>query len=182
MPPRVSVPREALRPLVGVYVNERTKAGLIVSFRGDSALVTGQGVGPELVPVGPGRFRLAGSASEFEFRPDGTAIERFVAGWPARSPATWRRHAPWSPTAAELAAYAGTYTSAELGATYTVSVRDSTLVLRTRWAQEVTVRPVYRDAFVGNYTVEFTRTGGKIDGMRWTTGRARGVRFVRASK
>ena len=47
------------------------------------------------------------------------------------------------PSRAEMDAYAGSYYSEELGATWTVTATDSTLVLKTRWgsASGATVRP-----------------------------------------
>jgi hypothetical protein len=58
-------------------------------------------------------------------------------------------------------------------------VQDSALVLKTRWANDATIRPTYRDAFGGPFSVNFTRTGGKVDGMTFSSGRVRGVRFVK---
>jgi CubicO group peptidase (beta-lactamase class C family) len=179
MPPRVAVDRALLRALPGVYVNQRTGAGNILSLRGDSTLVGGIANGPEFVPVGPRRFRTAGSPIEYEFMSDGTMREHFVGAWPPRAPATWTRHDRWQPAAPELAPYAGTYSSDELGAIYTVVVRDSTLIISTRWGNDDVFRPVYKDTFTGPFTVSFTRRSGKIDGMSWTTGRVRNVRFVR---
>lgn len=58
---------------------------------------------------------------------------------------------------------------------------DSTLVLKSRWGNDRTVRPVFGDTFVGDYLLRFTRgKGGKIDGMLMSSGRVRGVRFARA--
>ena len=176
---RVAVDRAFLRTLPGVYVQERTGSGTIITARGDSALVSGVGTGPALVPVGPRRFRFPGAPTELEFPGDGTMREHYLTGWPSRQPTLWRRHDRWHPTAAELAPYAGTYTSEELGVTYSVAVRDSTLVFSTRWGNDGVFRPVFKDTFVGQYTAEFTRKGGKIDGMLWTSGRTRNVTFVR---
>ena len=47
---------------------------------------------------------------------------------------------------ADLPAFAGEYRSDELDVTYTVAVRDSSLVL-----QSSTLHPVFKDAFVGDY-------------------------------
>ena len=177
MPARVAVAPEVLRTLSGLYVNTRTGAVNFIGLRGDT-LIAGRTAGPALVPVGERRFRV-GQQGEFEFMPDGT-VRQHSFGWPPRAPDVWRRAEEAKPSAAELAAYAGTYYSEELGTTYTVTATDSTLVLKTRWANDVTVRPTYRDAFAGPYTVTFTRTRGKVDGMAFSSGRVRGVRFVKA--
>jgi hypothetical protein len=95
---------------------------------------------------------------------------------------TLTRHEPARPTRAELERYAGTYHSAELGATYTVAATDSTLVLRTRWAAERTVRPAYGDTFTGDFLLAFTRGRGGITGMRMSTGRVRNVAFEKVRR
>jgi hypothetical protein len=82
------------------------------------------------------------------------------------------------PSASELAAYAGSYTSAELGATYLVSATDSGLTLRTRTNPPVTASPVYADTFSGPFLIEFTRDqGGRLTGALVSTGRVRKIRF-----
>lgn len=176
MPERVAVAHEVLRSFSGMYVNTRNGAVNYIGLRGDT-LIAGRTAGPALVPVGERRFR-AGPQGELEFMPDGT-VRQHSLGWPRRAPDVWRRVEEAKLTPAELAAYAGTYHSEELGATYTVAVRDSLLVLATRWAQEATFRPTYRDAFAGPFTINFTRRRGRVTGMTFTSGRVRGVQFVK---
>ena len=55
---------------------------------------------------------------------------------------------------ADLPSFAGEYRSDELDVTYTVAVRDSSLVV-----QSSTLHPVFKDAFVGDYIgmVRFVR-------------------------
>jgi hypothetical protein len=176
MPPRVAVAPEVLRSLSGMYVNAKSGAVNYLGLRGDT-LIAGRTSGTAFVPIGDRRFRV-GTQGEVEFLPDGT-MRQYASGWPARAPEVWRRVEEVRPSAAELAAYAGTYVSDELGATYTVAAQDSTLVLKTRWAEDVVVRPAYKDAFMGQVLVNFTRTRGRVDGMTFTSGRVRGVRFVK---
>jgi CubicO group peptidase (beta-lactamase class C family) len=81
---------------------------------------------------------------------------------------------------AELPTFAGEYRSDELDVTYTVVVRDSTLVL-----QSSTLHPVFKDAFVGDYmgTVRFLRDAkGSIAGFTLNRKSARGVRFERVKR
>jgi CubicO group peptidase (beta-lactamase class C family) len=178
MPPAVSVTPAQLQAAAGAYVNPITGGLSFVTLRGDS-LIAGRTAGPALVPVGPNRFRVRGQPVEFEFASDGSMREHVLV-WPARTPSSWRRVTVVRPTAAQLAAYAGTYHSEELGATYTVTARDSTLVLRTRWSDDVVLQPMYADAFGGPFVVHFTRRGGKVDGMTMSSGRVRRVPFTRA--
>jgi CubicO group peptidase (beta-lactamase class C family) len=176
VPARFAVAPAVLRSLSGLYVNARSGGTNYIGLRGDT-LILGRTSGTALVPVGERRFRL-GQQGEFEFMPDGTVRVQSLA-WPPRAPDVWRRVEEAKPTAKELAAYAGSYYSEELGATYTVSPTDSTLILKTRWADDATLRPTYKDAFGGPFTVNFTRTRGAVDGMTFSTGRVRAVRFVK---
>ena len=64
--------------------------------------------------------------------------------------------------------------------TYTVAVRDSSLVVQTS-----TLRPVFKDAFVGDYmgTVRFVRdVRGAITSFTLNRNSARGVRFGRVKR
>jgi hypothetical protein len=81
---------------------------------------------------------------------------------------------------AALAAYAGTYTSAELESTYRVEANDSTLTLRAGTTLGLVARPVFRDGFVsGQYTIQFIRRNGRVTGFEISHPRARGVGFSR---
>ena len=81
---------------------------------------------------------------------------------------------------ADLPSFAGEYRSDELDVTYTVTVRDSSLVV-----QSSTLHPVFKDAFVGDYigTVRFLRDArGSITGFTLNRKSARGVRFERVKR
>ncbi len=80
---------------------------------------------------------------------------------------------------ADLASFAGDYRSEELDVTYTVAMRDSSLVLQTS-----TLSPVSKDAFVGDYmgVVRFFRDPrGTVAGFTLNRQAARGVRFERVA-
>lgn len=163
-----------LSRFAGLYVNPITGAPTWVALA-DTGLVVGRRTGPALVPVAANRFRT-GSA-EWEFAPNGDLVQRFL-GSPPRHPVTLVRREAVRPSASELAAYAGGYTSAELGATYLVSATDSGLTLRTRTNPPVTASPVYADTFSGPFLIEFTRDqGGRLTGALVSTGRVRKIRF-----
>jgi CubicO group peptidase (beta-lactamase class C family) len=179
-PPKaaVSLSREQMLKLAGVYVNQATGAPTIVSVRRDS-LMLGRTVGPALVALSERRFRIAAQPVTLEFMPNGDIVQTILV-WPNPQPITLKRFEPARPSRAEMDAYAGTYYSEELGATYSVTATDSTLVFKTRWGAVTgaTVRPAYGDTFVGDLLVSFTRgRGGKVDGVLMSTGRVRNVRF-----
>ncbi len=78
---------------------------------------------------------------------------------------------------AALPSFAGEYRSDELDVTYTVTVRDSSLVV-----QSSTLHPVLKDAFVGDYVgmVRFVRdVRGAVTAFTLNRNSARGVRFER---
>ncbi len=169
---------EQLSRYAGVYVNPTTGYATFITLRRDT-LIVGRTAGPVLVPLSERRFRMSGQPVEMEFTPNGQLVQTVLA-WPRRRPTTLERREIARPSRAELDRYAGSYYSEELGATYTVSATDSTLVFKTRWATERTVRPLYGDTFGGDFLVTFTRNRARrVDGMLVSTGRVRRVSFKR---
>ena len=176
----VALTSEQLARFAGVYVNPNTGNPTFVTLRRDT-LILGRSAGPALVPIGERRFRMVGQPVELEFMPNGQLVQTIIA-WPPRKALLLEKRDVARPTRAELEAYAGSYYSEELGATYTVSATDSTLVFKTRWATERTVRPTYGDTFSGDFLVQFTRDRSRrVDGMLLSSGRVRRVRFERAA-
>jgi CubicO group peptidase (beta-lactamase class C family) len=170
---------EQLARVAGVYVNPRTGAPTFITLRRDT-LIVGRTTGPALVPLSERRFRVTGQPVELELTPAGQLVQTVLA-WPPRTIPPLERREAARPSRAELERYAGSYYSDELGATYTVTATDSTLVLKTRWGAERTVRPAYGDTFAGDLLVTFTRDNSRrVNGMLMNSGRVRGVRFERA--
>jgi hypothetical protein len=86
------------------------------------------------------------------------------------------------PTDAELGQYAGSYTSPELGVNYQVAVANGNLVVKRRLQSDLTLVPTFKDAFGTFGTWTFTRdASGKVNGLLYSQGRVRGVRFARDS-
>ena len=173
-------PQELAR-VAGLYVNPVTGNVTFVTLR-DTALVVGRTMGPALVPIGERRFWFAPQQAEWEFTPNGTLVQRFRSAPPRTSMTLTRREAARS-SRQDLAGYAGSYSSDELGATYLVAATDTALTFRTRTAQPWTVIPSYGDTFLGQSLVgqsllEFTRdASGRVNGVLMSTGRVRKVRF-----
>ena len=84
------------------------------------------------------------------------------------------------PSAAQLAAYAGRYSSPELAADVMLSVRGDSLIVRRRGAETV-MRATGADEFLapGMGTVRFEREGGRVSGFSVGAGRATGIRYER---
>jgi len=170
---------DELRRLAGLYVNPITGNMAYVSLK-DADLIVGRTTGPVLVPIGPNRFWFPPQSAEWEFKPNGELVTRFVTASPPRRPVTVVRREPSRPSRDALARYAGTYFSPELGATYTVSVADTALALRTGTNKPQTVAPAYGDVFTGFALIEFMRdASGAVNGFTVSTGRVRKVRFER---
>lgn len=175
----VALTRDQLAPLAGVYAHPVTGAPTFVTLRNDT-LVLGRINGPVLVPLSASRFRVSGQPVEVEFA--GETMVSKLLDWPGGTSTTQRRVSTVRRSRADLEGYAGSYYSEELGAAYDVTATDSTLVLKTRWGTERTVRPAYGDTFAGDFLLTFVRRGGRIDGMVMGSGRVRGVRFTRAGR
>jgi CubicO group peptidase (beta-lactamase class C family) len=173
-----SPPPADLDRFAGVYVHPVTGSPVFITAR-DGGLMVGRENGPRLVPLGGSRFGVAGQPVELEFNGRDEVVQR-VLGWPERRPVSLLRRAEPRLSPDQLAAFAGTYHSDELGASYTVTARDGALTLRTRWGVERTVRPAYDDTFHGDFLLTFERgADGRVEGMRMSSGRVRNVAFVR---
>ena len=165
----------------GVYLDPGTRQVVEFTAR-DGVLYNRRDGGERIEALDARRARIVGVPLALVFG-DG-AHPGFQVRWlaPGRRVDTFVWQALTAPVLdrAALATYAGAYASRELDATYRVAVRDSTLVLRTGAAPELVARPVFRDAFVsGQYTIRFTRRGGRAAGFEISHPRARGVAFVR---
>jgi hypothetical protein len=88
---------------------------------------------------------------------------------------TWRfmAAAPWTPTAAQLAALAGRYRSPELDVVLTVAVQDGALTLTPRPGATQRLAPAWPDAFTTDgETVWFTRDAkGRVTALHIGGGR-----------
>jgi hypothetical protein len=176
-----SDPRRALA-WAGVYLEPTTRQVAELTVR-DGVLYTDRTGGARVEAIGERRARLVGVPLELEL--DSAAHPGYTVRWliPNRRADRFVWQAPAAPVLgrAALAAYAGTYTSAELDATYRVEMGDSTLTLRTGETPGLVARPVFPDGFVsGQYTIQFVRRRGRVTGFEISHPRARGVAFDRA--
>lgn len=119
------------------------------------------GGGPALVPGSDGRYRAGSNVVWLE--DDG--LHLLSTHRPER---TYARVEPWTPAAAELASFAGTYRSDEADSTWKVALEGDTLVARPRAALSIALEPLYADGFAtpDGDLVRFTRDAtGRIDGF-----------------
>lgn len=86
----------------------------------------------------------------------------------------------WSPTAAELSVFAGTYYSPELETTYTLRVDNGKLVVIRRREATVELVPASPDSFrARGIQFAFTREKGKPNAFTVDAGRTKNLRFDR---
>ena len=106
-----------------------------------------------MTPISPNRFMIPGTTLEFSPAEAGRPQAWHIIDGEGRR----LLELPlmkFDMSKADLGSFAGAYRSDELDVTYTVAVRDSSLVV-----QSSTLHPVFKDAFVGEYvgTVRFLR-------------------------
>lgn len=101
----------------------------------------------------------------------------------SQRPSAWGAFEPVElaiPATDQLIRSPGRYYSEELDAHYAIAVDDSVLtVQRGRLAPEA-AEPTMMDTFqVGGLIIEFSSSGNQVTGFSLTSGRVRGVQFVR---
>lgn len=101
------------------------------------------------------------------------------------APAAPQRQLPaaaFKPTPAQLAAYAGTYTSDEAETVFTIAVEGESLILKRRPDTKITLRPTVEDTFnaaAGIGAIKFLRTGDRVTGLSVSQDRVFDLRFAR---
>jgi CubicO group peptidase (beta-lactamase class C family) len=124
----------------------------------------------------------------------GTSDRRYVFSSGAGSPSTafrvedwaytdqrYERVEPWTPEPSDLAAFAGSYHSADAETTYVVRPEGDGLVLWQRPNVLRSLSPVYQDAFrTGGMMIRFRRDdSGRVTGLSLGLGRVYDMRFMR---
>ncbi len=168
---------EALASLAGVYRGELPGQLDRIAVVDDTLRVITRGR-VALRPLGDHRFDVVGEGVVVTLGPvgEGGAVVLRVPGGEE-----YVRFDAWDPSPEELAAFAGTFHSRELGTDYRFEVEGGVLRFRHRKLESAPLRPTFQDGFLvrGN-SVEFTRDpSGRIDGFRLSQGRVWNVRFDR---
>ncbi|NNL31475.1 MAG: hypothetical protein HKO77_10650 [Gemmatimonadetes bacterium] len=162
--------------LTGLYADPVTGSTMSVEARDDGSLtIDGRpmvrtGVLEFAPTVGPRRYDFDESLNHFE-----------VEDW-QYTQQRYERVRLWSPSAAELEAFAGTYHSDEAETTYHVYVEDGALVVWQRPDDARALEPMYDDAFGmgGGRVVRFRRdASGQVAELSLSLGRVYDMRFER---
>ncbi|HET9015561.1 MAG TPA: serine hydrolase domain-containing protein [Thermomicrobiaceae bacterium] len=181
----VPLPEAEQARLVGLYRDPHTSLTRRIRLEDDKLTVNGPfGERVPMTPLGGGRFRVGDPAQEVRVvtGPDGTRAFHEVS--PDGQATVYPEAEAAAPPSEVLAGYAGTYRCPEIETSYTLLVRDGTLILRHRRMAERALAPTIADAFTvppSEFDVVFSRDGrGDVDGFDLFSPRIRYLRFERA--
>jgi len=178
----VRLSREQLARYAGAYWDARTESMRRIEVRDSALAITGTPI--LLLPVSETTFRAitANASVTFAAARDGSVTMEETA--PSGEKSTYRRMPPSRTDARTLAGYAGDYVSDELGVTWQIVPRGDTLVLRRGPVPDITLQPVFVDAFNSpGGVVRFTRAAnGEVTGLVIGAGRVTGFVFRRGPR
>jgi CubicO group peptidase (beta-lactamase class C family) len=174
--PEVALAAERLAALAGLYWNEEELAARRFEVDGGRLYaLAGRGRQP-LKSLGDGRFvGTSGPRTPLVFEAGGSAPRLSVGT------SVFERREPFTPTAAQLAEFAGTYRSDEIELAYRIVVHEGGLRLERMKAPPAALQPLVADKFTGQPgTITFVRDGaGRVTGFTLDAGRVRHVKFSR---
>jgi hypothetical protein len=161
----------------GLYSSDAVGDILRVSSQDNAIVIEVGDAHRTLLPAGGYTLRDTTDGVTYEFGPDRVIVRSFDD-----VPDTMRRVAPPVDNAA---AFAGRYTSAEIGVTWTVSARSNgSLVIHRPRGDDLTLTPLYRDGFMSDdgtpihflRDTAFTITTNGIHDLRFSRDRHVSVR------
>jgi CubicO group peptidase (beta-lactamase class C family) len=166
-----------MSPVEGLVRRVEARNGKLFYVRKDSET--------ELGFVADGRFRMLDApATEVSFPPAAPgAPRRMELTTGTAKPLIFEQEQPVALQPGDLAAYVGTYTSAELDTVWVLKLEDGRLVLHPKRGEVIPLEPVFADGFTGPAGVmRFQRDAGKkITGFLVGVGRARDLLFTKGS-
>ncbi|HET6701952.1 MAG TPA: serine hydrolase domain-containing protein [Gemmatimonadaceae bacterium] len=178
-PKTIALAPEVLAARAGLYRNTVTWEPLRISVRDGKLIDNG---GTEAVALSPNLFHASnGGRALFDVAPDGrTRALRLLQE--DGDTLLFLPVEPWTPAPGDLAPFAGTYTSDEAAASFTIVQQAGKLLLRQRPTVSFELQPRYRDVFevpTGDI-IRFVRDdSGKVIEMSVFLGRVRDLRFQR---
>jgi hypothetical protein len=176
--PAIAMTADAATALAGRYRAPRTDEVMVLEAR--NGQLTDSLSGTTLLPAGSDQFRMRGGDGVLKVVRTGTAIALRTEAPNARAADCSRAEMPLPSNDA----YAGSYRSAELDATLTLTVRDGALRIEDGFRGTRPLAPLFRDGFslADGERIRFTRDArGRVDGALLWAGRVRHLRFTRAA-
>lgn len=177
----VKLPSQTLEALAGAYLDTERRRVWVLTVAEENLEAEGSPVPLTFSPLDQHHFVAVGAPAQIEayFLPDGTGFRVSLNGdaWAYLEPVELV-----TPSADQLHRFAGRYYSEELKARFAVSVEED--VLKVQRGQRPPppdhAEPTTADAFqVGGLTLEFDPGENPASGFSLTSGRVRGVRFMR---
>lgn len=178
--PGTSAPAAGVEELNGLYRNMRSGEALPLVV--EKGTLTAPGIGA-LAPVGKDVFSTPTAGVRLEVMRDGSGRVRGTRANVSGEIVEFERVEPWTPTAADLQAFAGTYTSDEAEVDLSVVVDAGRLIVRRRPNATFTLQPTYADTFSsGLGTIHFVRDASKrVDALSVGRDRVWDLRFRKAT-
>jgi hypothetical protein len=168
------------QPFTGQYRNPESHSVVDLSVaEGDLA-----SAGEHFKALGPRRFSAA-SEEELTFEFNGDKPVALTLTAPDTVPQRFEKFQPFKPSAADLAQYAGLYTSSELPVPYRFALQDGHLTLGVHWRKPTLLVPSVRDEFqdpsLGTSVVFHRNVAGRIDGCDIFSRQVRHIAFAKAT-
>jgi CubicO group peptidase (beta-lactamase class C family) len=134
-----------------------------------------------LLPLSDSEFQVGAGDGRLRFAMEGRGVTGFTVENRTVIEEPWDRVEPWSPSAAGLAQFEGTYHSDDAETTFVVTVAGDGLQLWQRPNDTTRVEPVYEDGFRGRgWVVRFRRDAdGVVNELSLSLGRVYDMRFQR---
>jgi CubicO group peptidase (beta-lactamase class C family) len=173
VPPAHRASVEELKVAAGLYRHTTTGEPLTVTMEDGRLRVQPGGA---LIALASGRFGNSSGSVTVDVEDQG---RRLRVSYRNGTRAMYERTAPFTPAAAQLADYAGVFTSDEAETALTVAVEGGDLVIRRRPATTGKLTPVYADAFRSpSGFVRFHRdASGRVTELSLVGGRVWDMRF-----
>lgn len=178
--PEVPLPPEQLSRLPGLYWNAKEPTALRFVLDGGRLTAVFGGAKNPLKSLGGGWFvRAAGGGQQVTFDLANGGGQRLRMGPPSSPGDVLERVEDWTPAAAQLQAFAGTYRSDEIEIPYRVVLAKDQLRIERLKAPPAPLEPLLADTFRAQVgVVRFTRDqAGAVTGFVIDAGRIRGLRF-----
>jgi CubicO group peptidase (beta-lactamase class C family) len=176
-PASQAVPEAEVRGAAGLYRHSITGETVTVALENGTLRLQPGGA---MIPLSPGRFVTAGGTQTVDVESGGRTLRLASANGRRDS---YERTSVFTPSAAQLAEYAGVFMSDEAETTLTIAVEENELVARRRPDTKVRLTAVYKDAFRSpSGLVRFHRdASGRPTELSLVSGRVWDMRFRRQS-
>jgi len=183
LPKAATLPQGELSAKAGLYRDTSTGEPLRLVFRDGELRLERGGA---LIPLSAAEFRVGTSGRRLMFETSqGEIRPRIREVRESGEDSVYEPVPEFTPTAAELAAYAGEYYSPDAETALVAAVEEGKLVLRRRPDTRIALAPVYKDAFSGGSLglIRFLRhANGRVMELSVRQDRVYDLRFGRVQK